>query len=472
MLALALAAGLTGAQLTSAAAAPSSAVTFADPAFRACVSGELGQPSSAPITKAQAASVTDLYCEVQYVRGLGGAQALTNLASLRWDAAGVFDLTPLAGLTRLRTLTVPNSPVRDLRPLKALTGLTSLTVTGPTTDISPLSSLTRLTYLNLQTWRSLEPLRPLTNLRTLYLGEQEGQVDISALSSLTRLRLLWLRAPDVRDLAPLRKLTGLTELLLTSGPADFSVLKPMTRLQKLSFGTPSGKGRGAKSALRHKPDLVELTVYGARLRSLDALAASTRLEELTVNLVGLRDLGAARRMTELRYVNLTGLEKASVRPLSALPRLTELRILESRLGPLRQFRGFPALTDLYLYKDGLRSLDGFPLPPSLTYLDLESNRLRDLGDLTCAGPRISALDQTVEVRRARVGKPFDLALRATPQQQVRLGSSTSWTAAGTTITYKAPGTYRVPFSASKPAACSDLNTDVDYKGVVVQTARA
>jgi internalin A len=463
--ALVLAAAL-GLPSTAASAAPTDTVTFADPVFRTCVAAALGMRPSHPITPAQAASVTDLDCGELSPTSLGGAQALTNLTTLSVSyGSTVSDLTPLAGLSRLRELTLPFSRITDLAPLRGLTGLERVDVYGnPVSGLAPLSALTRLTYLDItgSSWTTLEPLRRLTQLRRLS-ADQEGQVDIAAVGALTGLQRLDLVVPDVRDLAPLRTLTGLTQLNVQAAATDVSALTPMSRLRVLSLNVAAGDGR----ALVGKPDLTELSVYGVRLPSLGVLSSSTRLSYLVAVAPSITDVAALQGLPELSELILSGVDRADFSPLRRLPQLSYVSVSDSRVGPVRQFNGFDALSSLQLNNDQITSVDGFDPPANLSSLDVSGNHLADISALGC-GLLVNALAQTVDVGRAPVGSPTRLPLVPVEGQTVQLGRSTDWTSTGPTLTYARAGTYRVPFVAVGPPDCDQ----VQFAGVVTQTASA
>ena len=437
-------------------------LTFADPVFRTCVAANLGMPPTSPVTRAKAATLTALDCGELSPASLDGAQALTNLTSLSVAyGSTVSDLTPLAGLTNLRELVLPMSKVSDLSPLRALAGLTKLDVYGnPIQGLQPLARLTKLAYLDVTgaSWTTLEPLRSMTALRRLS-ADQEGPVDVAAVGALTALQRLDLAVPGVRDLSPLRNLTALTQLRVQAAATDVAALGPLTRLRTLSLTAPATSGAG----LAGKPDLTELSVCGVRLSSLDVLAASTRLTWLVVASSGIRDLSTLRNMTDLQELVVSGVDQADLSPLSRLPQLGYLSVSESRLGPLRQLDGFAALSSLALNDDQLDNLDGFRLPANVTSLDVSGNHLADLSPLRC-GVLVNALGQTVQVKpAARVGQPFRLPLKTVTGQTVQLGRSSSWTSTGTSITYQATGTFRVPFVGAGPECA-----EVQFGGVASQ----
>ncbi len=81
----------------------------------------------------------------------------------------------------------------------------------PLEDLSPLAPLTQLTSLKLpnNNVRNLSPLSVLSKLRTLDLSENRIE-NVSPLSALTQLETLWIDGNQVKSLAPLSGLEGLT----------------------------------------------------------------------------------------------------------------------------------------------------------------------------------------------------------------------------------------------------------------------
>ena len=79
----------------------------------------------------------------------------------------ISDLSPLAGLTGLRSLNLGSTPVIDLSPLAGLTGLRALDLWGATvTDLSLLAGLTGLQSLDLRRTRVTD-LSPVKGIRGL-----------------------------------------------------------------------------------------------------------------------------------------------------------------------------------------------------------------------------------------------------------------------------------------------------------------
>lgn len=120
------------------------------------------------------------------------------LPNLEWltlaDDNEITDLTPIAKLTKLKTLDLYGcADLSDLKPLSGLTDLTWLRIAGTQSlnDLSPLVSLTKLDWLDFNTCKGLadvSPLAKLPSLKTLGLAYCREVTDVSALFSAPALK--------------------------------------------------------------------------------------------------------------------------------------------------------------------------------------------------------------------------------------------------------------------------------------------
>ena len=148
-----------------------------------------------------------MYCEYVSLSDISFLAGLTNLTELWMIGGTITDLTPLAGLVNLTTLALSlgnaygvfpewgDFPDVDLTPLLGLTGLTSFRLElagiqlGDISALAYLPTLTTLTLTNTQV-SDLSPLAGLTNLRSLRVWG----TPISDLQPLAEL-------PDLRDIS-------------------------------------------------------------------------------------------------------------------------------------------------------------------------------------------------------------------------------------------------------------------------------
>ena len=163
--------------LTLPLTATAQVVSIPDPNLRAAIENALGKAPGTTITATEMATLTRLEAKNANISDLTGLQAATNLTSLdlgpekvanEWrNSNAVTDLSPLAGLTQLTSLHLPNNSI---------------------SDISAVAGLTNLTWLNLwgNSVSNISAVAGLTNLKDLYLGDNNIS-DISPLAANTGL---------------------------------------------------------------------------------------------------------------------------------------------------------------------------------------------------------------------------------------------------------------------------------------------
>ena len=193
------------------------------------------------------------------VASLDGLEGLIKLRELRMYGSGstYTDVDALANLTELVTLDLPYRrydyenpiPPVDISGLKNLTKLQELRVYHPA-SLEPLRGLTELRSLNLQSDSdtaslSLSPLSGLTKLTELQFSGRVQNGDLSGLSGLTELRALQIYHQSwvgndynnrifIRDLSPLSGLTKLNSLQV-NGAAENIDTSPVSFVSDLNI---------------------------------------------------------------------------------------------------------------------------------------------------------------------------------------------------------------------------------------------
>lgn len=216
--AIAPSSGLTFAP-TAARAADTDVVDIPDAQLKAELNKDIG-PGRTPtqdITVGEAAAFTGTLSLAGPIADLTGLEAFTNAATL--SITGISEaakstftsVAPLAGMTKLTSLTLQSGSAQNLSPLASLTALTSLRVErNGVTDPSPLAPLTNLTTLELNNDKisDLNLLPSLPNLTTLKLFNNRiadpapllGKLDSEKIATLS---LSGNRITDASSLAPL-----------------------------------------------------------------------------------------------------------------------------------------------------------------------------------------------------------------------------------------------------------------------------
>ncbi len=179
-------------------------------------------------------------CPISDITSLKG---LTNLTDLRAGSSihqqTISDITALHGLVNLNHLYLIGVSSPDIRFISRFKRLRFLYIRSvpPVSDISPLTGLTELRslYLNIAKISDVQPLAGLKNLETLSLHTNQIN-DITPLAKLTNLRDLSLYHNQISDISPLVELVNLQTLYLSGNP-----IKDITPLFVLLRKNPNMK---------------------------------------------------------------------------------------------------------------------------------------------------------------------------------------------------------------------------------------
>lgn len=332
----------------------SEAIDFGDAALEAFVREAIGK-SEGTITVADAQNVTELELSHQgvdpdqpYIHDLTALKYFTNLTYLGLGYAAQnaaspllpVDLSPLSGLTKLESLQMMGLVIDDVTPLATLTNLKSLTIAEgeQLADIAPIAALTQLQALTLR-----------GNLIS----------DTTPLSGLTNLIYLDLEANLITDVTPLAGLTNLTRLALIDNPImDYTPLAEVrSDLIEWDFeaqATPNMigfEGVGFEEKVRQALDIPEglltyevtrdvteldLSDHGVdpalgdlRILYLDAIKYFPNLTKLDLQNNLITGITAIRTLKNLTYLDLRGNPITDFTPLLACPNLTTLYLPEA-----------------------------------------------------------------------------------------------------------------------------------------------
>jgi serine/threonine protein kinase len=129
---------------------------------------------------------------------------------------------------------------------------------------------------------SLDDLRDMKNLQKLYLTNQPGLRNISALAEISGLLEARFHSCYISDFSPLTQLSRLYALdVLNSPVADYSVFGEIQALRQLALSTGYVEIRSI-SDLGDLSNLRQLDVAGSKLESLDGIENLTSLEWLNI----------------------------------------------------------------------------------------------------------------------------------------------------------------------------------------------
>ena len=363
---------------------PNAAIPFDDEVLEGMIRTYINKPSG-DITVTDALSVTKLDLTMDgndwskpRIHSLEALRYFTNLTELQmnWavqnDGKGI-DLSPLSGLVKLEVLLFGSDEIYDISPLKPLVNLKSLWVWGceNLTDISALSGMTKMLDLWIK-GDSIQDISPIANMKDLERLYMEGNL--------------------VQDLSPLAGLGKLKSLLLNDNPVmDYSVLKdiypnltekdfePVAAPQPIQFNDSVLEQR-----VRETLNIPSGDITMADTQSLTTLSLGNQWQESVPDEIKIKNVNALKYFPNLDKLEL---QNNGIGRIDVLRIMKNLNILDLSNNPVRDVHAlssFPNLAQLNLSgtictAEGLAALAGLT---KLNWLDLSyCNDLKDVSAL-------------------------------------------------------------------------------------------
>lgn len=352
------------------------------------------------LTDAELSRVAELYALTSLtlsgnrLEDVSALSALGGLTTLDLSDNDIHDLTPLAELGGLRTLYLDNNPIFDFSPLYGLNQLTMLSIRGIEITEAQLSELSeKLPGCAIHSETAVAELREMT-LGGVTFRENETELDlsgknltdISVLSSCRQLRKLDLSGNQISDLRPLMDLPALERLSIRDN--QVSDLRPLMAMSSLRYIDAGANAITSAAALERLDGLKELHLDHNPLSDLSGLASLDALETLDLEGCGLVDgqLEALYGMKSLKLLTLKDNPELTGDAVDALKKkYPSSFISHSELVYTVEFDGERYrrdLTELDLSGRGHSfDLAGFSLMTRLETLDLSGNELESVYSL-------------------------------------------------------------------------------------------
>ena len=263
-------------------------------------------------------------------------------------------------MLRLRDLDASQREITDLTGVEFASNLIGLFVNGNWT-VNSSSSASSL---------DLSPLSNLTELKVVFIHRVRLS-DITPLAKLTQLKGLILVQNGIRDITPLAGLVNLDRLTLLENPiADLSPLADLTQLKELQIRA----GRVTDiTPLANLTNLVMLNLHGNQIVDISPLASLTQLEKLAIDSNQIVDISPLANLTQLKELKIDRNKIVDFSPLLGLS-LTDLRydeVCELPDPPVQdriQSRTFPSI--VVLFGSAARNLPALSHEDRLAYYDL------------------------------------------------------------------------------------------------------
>ena len=192
-------------------------------------------------------------------------------------AEQIVDLAPIAGLVDIEKLSVAKTGVESLAPIKALTKLTKLDVrASKVTDLGPIAGMTKLQLLNVSMLQAREwsPLQGLTGLKQLDMTNSNLQnaFVLGGMKDMKRLNLA--NSKDLKDLGPIKVMTGLEQLRIDDCP--ITSIAPLVGMLDLQVLSASGTKLTTIAPISNLSELRSVDLQRTAVIDFDPLISSAK----------------------------------------------------------------------------------------------------------------------------------------------------------------------------------------------------
>ena len=363
---------------------PNAVIPFDDEVLEGMIRAAMNKPDG-DIAVADALSVTQLDLTMDgndwskpRIHSLDALRYFTNLTnlSMNWalqNGGKGIDLSPLSGLVKLEVLLFGSDEIYDISALKPLVNLKSLWVWGCSnlTDISALSEMTGMLDLWIK-GDSIQDLSPIANMKNLERLYMENNL--------------------VQDLSPLAGLTKLNSLLVSNNPVmDYSVLKdiypnltekdfePVAEPQPISFNDAV-----LEQKIRETLNIPSGDITMAQTREVTVLSLGNQWQDPVPDEIAVKNIDALKYFPNLEKLEMQNNGIYSITTLRIMKNLTILDLSNNPVRDIHALASFSNLKQLNLSgslvnAEELASLAGLT---SLDWLDLSyCNDLHDLSPL-------------------------------------------------------------------------------------------
>ena len=361
-----------------------------------------------------------------YGRGaetLEGVQVFKNLEEIIMYGSGnpalgqIPDLSPLRGLSRLRTIEMYDSAVQTLEPLQNKSSLERL-VFIPTafSDLSPLRGLPNLKHINFSTYtRSLplitdfSPLSSIPNLEELHLAVQNElpKAGLGFLNGMHSLKLLDITGNYMTDLNGIQNVPGLEVLDISynnfftlNETESAAILSGMTNLKEFYCVGFGGHSLGFMQNMNGLEILTLTRKWQVDDAEMTLIGSMPNLRELYLRDVTVKmNLSLLQGLSNLRvlWIASSNLDGATLELPATLSSLEEIHLLDAfgsqyDYGEARGdfqttyavFKDLPRLTVLNMIRPWLTDEEAVTLNPNIESLSMVEAGLENLDFLTDA----------------------------------------------------------------------------------------
>ena len=318
-------------------------VQFKDAAMEAYIRQTLGYNDTRTIKSNELWSIKTLTMP-EGVESYEDLPLLTYLEDLTIENCGKIDLTPLASVPKLATLSIHKGQlsVDSLKAVGSCKNLTSLTLVNcGISSVANFEGLTKLKYLDLSrnTLRNIETFQNFIALEQLYMPEN-ALMSLEALSGLKTLKVLDVSQNALESISPIFTLTELTELSAPNNAiTSIDGIQALVNLQKLNL---SQNGLKDVSYLRSCKALTDLNISHNNISDIGFVAEILSLIRLDASNNKIQTLPAFTKDHQLGSLLMAYNDLENINALSVLPNIylvdIDYNARVKTLNPLKQAR--------------------------------------------------------------------------------------------------------------------------------------
>jgi hypothetical protein len=200
--------------------------------------------------------------------------------------------------------------------------------------------------------RDLEPVDRLSGLKKLFISNTLVE-NLFPVRNLTRLEVLDLSGTSVTDISPLKYNIKIRELYLNQTTiSSLFALDNLQSLETLHFGNTLIDSLQAISRL---PMLRDLRFEGSRVTDLSPLAGLSALEVLDLSGTGVTTLDPIQYLVTLKVIRF---ENTEINTFQALSKLSDLQVIDADRTPvsdLEPLKGLASLEKIYCDQSGVKT---------------------------------------------------------------------------------------------------------------------
>ncbi len=317
---------------------------------------------------------------------IDGLKELTGCESLEkvffeLDTVNADDWHVLETLPNLREIDINSCIYENLDIELPLLESLYLTITDPSgmvTDIGKCEKFANLHYLEIE---------HISNEETNPDADRAGELDISAISKLTKLRHFTFIGSDGENykLTGTQSISRLTNLellqLLNCNVEDFSFLESLENMEFIDFDNCTVNNEADWDL--HKLDKLDrVYVYDCGITDVGFLSDLENVTDMQLACNNIVDLSGLKNLPNLKRISLRENQISDVSPLADLPALSSIGLSNNNISDVSGLAKSESIYGLDLDGNQITDISQFSKLKHLSGLDISYNPVTDISDIS------------------------------------------------------------------------------------------